>query len=82
MVIKRVRMVRNALLMLYSAIGCMVLTSFSLAITELGWVPEQISLPIWIFLMGLFSILLAVIQEMFEVRLALKALNLDSEGNA
>ena len=81
MVMQRACMVRNALLMLYSAIGCMVLTAFSLALTELHWVPGNISLPIWPFLLGLFSILLAVVQEMFEVLLALKALTLDSEAN-
>jgi Protein of unknown function (DUF2721) len=81
MVMQRACMVRNALLMLYAAIGCMVLTAFSLALTELHWVPVDIRLPIWTFLLGLFSILLAVVQEMFEVLLALKALTLDSEAN-
>jgi hypothetical protein len=77
MLMKRARMVRSALLCLYAAIGCMVLTAFSLALTELHWVPADISLPIWIFLFGLFSILMAVVQEMLEVLLALKALYLD-----
>jgi hypothetical protein len=81
MVLKRARMVRNALLFLYFAIGCMVFTAFGLALTALGVVPEWVQLPIWTFLLGLTGILIAVGQEITEVLLALKALKLDVETN-
>jgi hypothetical protein len=79
MVLQRARMVRNALFMAYLGIGCMVLTAFFLALTALGFLPAMANLPIWVFLVGLFSFLSSVVQEMFEVRLALKALDLDAE---
>jgi Protein of unknown function (DUF2721) len=77
MLIKRARIVRSALLCLYACIGSMVLTAFSVALTELHWLPPTMGIAIWIFLFGLFSILMAVVLEMLEVLLALKALYLD-----
>jgi hypothetical protein len=80
MVIARAGMVRNALILLYSAIGCMVLTAFGLALTALHVLPEAAHVPINTFLLGLFAVLLAVVVEMFEVTLALRALKLDIEA--
>jgi hypothetical protein len=71
--------VRNALFLAYLGIACMVVTAFFIAFSALHLVPEEAYLSIWSFLLGLLSFLLAVVQELFEVLLALKALRLDAE---
>jgi hypothetical protein len=79
LVLDRARMVRNALVMLYVAIGSMVLTAFSLAMGELGLLPKGAA--IGFFLCGLGGIFIAVLQEVLEVTLALKALKKDIQAN-
>ncbi len=77
MFLKRGFLIRNALFLLYTALGLMVLTAVALALTELTVFQRDWFVPIVTFLLGLFLILAAVVIESFEVLLMLKALRMD-----
>jgi len=74
--VKRAYLIRNAIFILFGALGMMVFTALAIAMAKLHYV-EWPMVPVWTFLGGLVLMMLAVIIEAYETILNLKTLTLD-----
>ncbi|HEY9687369.1 MAG TPA: DUF2721 domain-containing protein [Coleofasciculaceae cyanobacterium] len=74
--LRRGVLIRNAIFLLFGAVGMMVFTAFALAIVRLHYV-KWVNVPAWTFITGLILLLLAVIIETYETILNVKTLDLD-----
>lgn len=74
--LERGYLIRNAMFLMFGALGMMVFTTFALAISKLGYV-NWIMVPSWSFLAGLILLFMAVIIEAYETILNLRTLALD-----
>ncbi len=81
LLIRRVHLVRNALFLLYGAMGLMVLTALFIAFHELFGTFPKANMPIWAFLSGLFFILAAVVLEAFGIVINLTTIELDTQNS-
>lgn len=74
--LQRAYIIRNAMFLLFGALGMMVFTAFTIAISKLNYVNWEM-VPAWTFLSGLILMLMAVIMEAYETILNLRTLALD-----
>lgn len=76
MFLRRARLIRNAMFLLFGALGMMVFTAFAIALAKLNYVEWEL-VPAWSFLGGLILMLVAVIIEGYETILNMQTLTLD-----
>lgn len=74
--LERGYLIRNAMFLLFGAVGMMVFTAFAIALTKLHYLDWQVG-PSWTFLGGLILMFMAVIIEAYETILNLRTLALD-----
>jgi hypothetical protein len=74
--LERAYIIRNAMFLLFGALGMMVFTAFAIAVSRLNYVHWEM-LPAWTFLGGLILMLTAVVIEAYETILNLRTLALD-----
>lgn len=74
--LKRAYLVRNAMFLLFGALGMMVFTAFAIALSKLHYVHWE-RVPAWTFLVGLLMMLTAVLIEAYETMVNLETLSLD-----
>lgn len=74
--LERGYLIRNAMFLMFGALGMMVFTAVTIALSRLHYVELEIA-PTWTFLGGLALMLLAVIIEAYETILNLRTLALD-----
>ena len=77
--LSRLRMLRNALFLLYGALSLMIMTAFAIALTQLHLIYFP-HLAILTFLTGLLLVFVAVVLEALEISLNLRALKLDIQS--
>lgn len=73
---ERVYLIRNAMFILFGALGMLVFTAVSIALAKLHFVHWEM-VPVWSFLSGLVLMLIAVIIEAYETTINLRTLDLD-----
>lgn len=73
---ERVYLIRNAMFILFGALGMLVFTAVSIALAKLHFVHWEM-VPVWSFLSGLLLMLIAVILEAYETTINLRTLDLD-----
>ncbi|WP_373531173.1 DUF2721 domain-containing protein [Vampirovibrio sp.] len=76
---RRIHMIRNAVFVMFGALGLMVFSAVSIALYQLHFVKWEM-VPVWSFLGGLLLMLLAVIIETYETTLNLRTLALDVDN--
>ncbi len=76
MFLERAYLIRNAMFILFGALGMMVFTAVAIAMNKLRYTHWEM-LPAWSFLGGLVLMLAAVIIETYETILNMRTLRLD-----
>ncbi len=74
--LERGYLIRNAMFLLFGALGMMVFTAVTIALSRLHYIEWKV-VPTWTFLGGLALMLLAVLIEAYETILNLRTLALD-----
>lgn len=78
--LKRARLIRNSMFLLFGALGMMVFTAATIAVTRVQFVNLDL-VPVWSFLGGLFLVLVAVVIESYETIVNLRTLSLDVQNS-
>ena len=77
--LRRTTMLKNALFLLYSSMGLLVLTELFIAFQQLDVVVNNPTLPITTFIAALFVMFIAVMIDAFAMTINLKTMEMDVE---
>lgn len=72
LIFRRLRHLRDAMVLFFFAMACIILTSFSIAAEKYFHARGLMMIPEGTFVTGLILVLLALIEELFEVRLTFR----------
>lgn len=77
LIFRRLHHLRAAIFMLYAAMGCLILTSFQIALMQFSKEPFLAQGAKWVFVTGLACVIGAIVRELLEVRLTFRVVQFE-----